>query len=160
MKQLAQAQREVEVCLRLRAPADGARLEGKPDRKEARLLFFSSRGRHTRFDCDWSSDVCSSDLLGRPPLPTESSFGSSSWIFTPSITASRVSVPWSSRSNAFCTARNPLALATATGFAAQRLCGGGGPGGRPRHGGVLGPHAAAPPAGGAVGGGHPHTPPT
>src|SRR5205085_5540477 len=25
--------------------------------------FFSSRRRHTRFDCDWSSDVCSSDLL-------------------------------------------------------------------------------------------------
>src|SRR2546430_9690716 len=25
-------------------------------------FFFSSRGRHTRFDCDWSSDVCSSDL--------------------------------------------------------------------------------------------------
>src|SRR2546430_12432144 len=25
-------------------------------------VFFSSRGRHTRFDCDWSSDVCSSDL--------------------------------------------------------------------------------------------------
>src|SRR2546430_1834068 len=24
-------------------------------------LFFSSRRRHTRFDCDWSSDVCSSD---------------------------------------------------------------------------------------------------
>src|SRR5205085_7337216 len=24
----------------------------------------SSRGRHTRFDCDWSSDVCSSDLVG------------------------------------------------------------------------------------------------
>src|SRR2546430_9872050 len=23
--------------------------------------FFSSRRRHTRFDCDWSSDVCSSD---------------------------------------------------------------------------------------------------
>src|SRR2546430_16751385 len=33
-------------------------------------LFFSSRRRHTRFDCDWSSDVCSSDLLhdGREPL--------------------------------------------------------------------------------------------
>src|SRR2546427_13259713 len=30
----------------------------------ARLFFFSSRRRHTRFDCDWSSDVCSSDLLG------------------------------------------------------------------------------------------------
>src|SRR3989475_9573553 len=29
------------------------------------FFFFSSRRRHTRFDCDWSSDVCSSDLL--PP---------------------------------------------------------------------------------------------
>src|SRR2546430_14412751 len=28
----------------------------------ARIFFFSSRRRHTRFDCDWSSDVCSSDL--------------------------------------------------------------------------------------------------
>src|SRR2546427_5269713 len=27
-----------------------------------RSFFFSSRRRHTRFDCDWSSDVCSSDL--------------------------------------------------------------------------------------------------
>src|SRR5256886_3550191 len=27
--------------------------------------FFSSRRRHTRFDCDWSSDVCSSDLRER-----------------------------------------------------------------------------------------------
>src|SRR5882762_10995951 len=26
------------------------------------LFFFSSRRRHTRFKCDWSSDVCSSDL--------------------------------------------------------------------------------------------------
>src|SRR2546430_5061491 len=26
-------------------------------------FFFSSRRRHTRFDCDWSSDVCSSDLF-------------------------------------------------------------------------------------------------
>src|SRR5688572_32179852 len=25
-------------------------------------FFFSSRRRHTIFDCDWSSDVCSSDL--------------------------------------------------------------------------------------------------
>src|SRR2546430_2761499 len=25
------------------------------------LSFFSSRSRHTIFDCDWSSDVCSSD---------------------------------------------------------------------------------------------------
>src|SRR3989475_6740024 len=28
------------------------------------FFFFSSRRRHTRFDCDWSSDVCSSDLGG------------------------------------------------------------------------------------------------
>src|SRR2546430_16211256 len=27
------------------------------------MFFFSSRRRHTRFDCDWSSDVCSSDLV-------------------------------------------------------------------------------------------------
>src|SRR2546430_13019720 len=35
------------------------------------LFFFSSRRRHTRFDCDWSSDVCSSDLYaarGDPEL--------------------------------------------------------------------------------------------
>src|SRR2546430_12457106 len=37
------------------------------------MLFFSSRRRHTKFDCDWSSDVCSSDLsaltnlAGSPP---------------------------------------------------------------------------------------------
>src|SRR6185369_13926369 len=28
-------------------------------------FFFSSRRRHTRFKCDWSSDVCSSDLRER-----------------------------------------------------------------------------------------------
>src|SRR5256886_8549834 len=28
-----------------------------------RLFFVSSRRRHTRFDCDWSSHVCSSDLV-------------------------------------------------------------------------------------------------
>src|SRR2546430_6984709 len=32
------------------------------------VFFFSSRRRHTRFDCDWSSDVCSSDLLTLPSL--------------------------------------------------------------------------------------------
>src|SRR6266481_3175431 len=26
------------------------------------VFFFSSRRRHTRWNCDWSSDVCSSDL--------------------------------------------------------------------------------------------------
>src|SRR2546430_11618459 len=49
------------------------------------LFLFSSRRRHTRFDCDWSSDVCSSDLYAEyrdrsqafaglaASLPTESS---------------------------------------------------------------------------------------
>src|SRR5690606_5377136 len=34
-------------------------------------FFFSSRRRHTRFSRDWSSDVCSSDLItkARPDTP-------------------------------------------------------------------------------------------
>src|SRR2546430_9023138 len=32
------------------------------DIRYQQFFFFSSRRRHTRFDCDWSSDVCSSDL--------------------------------------------------------------------------------------------------
>src|SRR6266568_8465277 len=31
-------------------------------------FFFSSRRRHTRWNCDWSSDVCSSDLYPLPAL--------------------------------------------------------------------------------------------
>src|SRR5882762_232138 len=31
------------------------------------FFFFSSRRRHTRFKCDWSSDVCSSDLIPSRP---------------------------------------------------------------------------------------------
>src|ERR1022692_5216015 len=30
------------------------------------VFFFSSRRRHTRLQGDWSSDVCSSDLLTKP----------------------------------------------------------------------------------------------
>src|SRR5689334_23385545 len=39
------------------------------------FFFFSSRRRHTRWNCDWSSDVCSSDLafsvpqVSRGPAP-------------------------------------------------------------------------------------------
>src|SRR5690242_15802906 len=33
------------------------------------IVFFSSRRRHTRFTCDWSSDVCSSDLIFKPIQP-------------------------------------------------------------------------------------------
>src|SRR2546430_6255762 len=32
------------------------------------MFFFSSRRRHTSFDCDWSSEGCSSDLI--PPRIT------------------------------------------------------------------------------------------
>src|SRR5260370_4897885 len=35
------------------------------------FFFFSSRRRHTRFKCDWSSDVCSSDLAFQATTPTE-----------------------------------------------------------------------------------------
>src|SRR5688572_31009143 len=39
-------------------------------------FFFSSRRRHTRFDCDWSSDVCSSDLYQKEVVPAlEKEFG-------------------------------------------------------------------------------------
>src|SRR5690242_10832251 len=31
-------------------------------KRVSRIFFFSSRRRHTRLTCDWSSDVCSSDL--------------------------------------------------------------------------------------------------
>src|SRR5205085_5410187 len=34
-------------------------------------FFFSSRRRHTRFDCDWSSDVCSSDLTNADKMLAE-----------------------------------------------------------------------------------------
>src|SRR2546430_3788435 len=48
-------------------PADVAQLiswtkvEGAGGSSIHHVFFFSSRRRHTRFDCDWSSDVCSSD---------------------------------------------------------------------------------------------------
>src|SRR5438034_3634479 len=35
------------------------------------VFFFSSRRRHTRSLCDWSSDVCSSDLTDRSVRATE-----------------------------------------------------------------------------------------
>src|SRR4030066_1050314 len=44
------------------------------------FLFFSSRRRHTRFKCDWSSDVCSSDL-GRPIAEMKREQGEGSALF-------------------------------------------------------------------------------
>src|SRR5256885_10909538 len=35
------------------------------------FFFFSSRRRHTRLQGDWSSDVCSSDLLNAPEMGTQ-----------------------------------------------------------------------------------------
>src|SRR5690606_39968811 len=37
--------------------------DGPGPRRLRRSVFFSSRRRHTRFSRDWSSDVCSSDLI-------------------------------------------------------------------------------------------------
>src|SRR5690606_38458458 len=38
------------------------------------VFFFSSRRRHTRFSRDWSSDVCSSDLMTRQAAPAEQEY--------------------------------------------------------------------------------------
>src|SRR3989454_8114849 len=38
---------------------------------DIRFFFFSSRRRHTRLQGDWSSDVCSSDLLGEFAITDE-----------------------------------------------------------------------------------------
>src|SRR5260370_27002996 len=40
------------------------------------FFFFSSRRRHTRFKCDWSSDVCSSDWLenAKKIVPTAATY--------------------------------------------------------------------------------------
>src|SRR5689334_13602174 len=42
-----------------------------------RGFFFSSRGRHTSWNCDWSSDVCSSDLVQLPDVGAEVTAGES-----------------------------------------------------------------------------------
>src|SRR5256886_17494054 len=56
------------------------------------FFFFSSRRRHTRFDCDWSSDVCSSDLLGDQGCVTLP-LGRRSPNFRPERVASRLPDP-------------------------------------------------------------------
>src|SRR5438477_9428825 len=42
------------------------------------FFFFSSRRRHTRLTCDWSSDVCSSDLPCRATRRCSSAWPTSS----------------------------------------------------------------------------------
>src|SRR6266480_800880 len=51
------------------------------------LFFFSSRRRHTRLTCDWSSDVCSSDLHAGANWVA---WGDTAWIF-PAIRALKAS---------------------------------------------------------------------
>src|SRR5205085_4231892 len=63
-------------------------------------FFFSSRRRHTSFACDWSSDVCSSDLLRRqaadrgeglqagPSIPPVKAFSAVSGLATKSFSLS------------------------------------------------------------------------
>src|SRR5438309_8042847 len=51
--------RDREETLRPR----GCTASNAGDRVSRLSFFFSSRRRHTRWNCDWSSDVCSSDLL-------------------------------------------------------------------------------------------------
>src|SRR5260370_36778889 len=47
------------------------------------FFFFSSRRRHTRFKCDWSSDVCSSDLLSLPLRGLVAATWDSDWALIP-----------------------------------------------------------------------------
>src|SRR5574341_14358 len=100
---------------------------------EGVLMFSSAPTAPARLvgPCMQEASSCTTpSALGRPPYPTESSFGSSSWIFTPSTAASSGSAPCRIRSNAFWTARSPLPLEMITGLAAQREVGGRGRGGR------------------------------
>src|SRR3712207_7204427 len=59
-------------------------------REKRRIIFFSSRRRHTRYWRDWSSDVCSSDLLG---------WGGSPVVCDPPSGASREEVTWMEHPN-------------------------------------------------------------
>src|SRR5260370_23175637 len=58
---------------------------GSPQRRQGnadnQCFFFSSRRRHTRFKCDWSSDVCSSDLRSSPGAAAKSDSFVEIWRF-------------------------------------------------------------------------------
>src|SRR5207248_6389265 len=69
------------------------------------FFFFSSRRRHTRSYGDWSSDVCSSDLLEIPnsPLGQMSTFGSSrSYAMASELYAATMSVFYEEIGRASC----------------------------------------------------------
>src|SRR5260370_370428 len=54
---------ECSESIKFRALRATARGLGAKVLAPGHFFFFSSRRRHTRFKCDWSSDVCSSDLF-------------------------------------------------------------------------------------------------
>src|SRR2546430_12961631 len=66
-------------------------------------VFFSSRRRHTRFDCDWSSDVCSSDLDITPGTATQLAFAQQ-----PSTTVAGVAISPAVQVTALDAAENPV----------------------------------------------------
>src|SRR6266705_6462443 len=72
------------------------------------LFFFSSRRRHTRSYGDWSSDVCSSDLLGTDP-------GTNALTATASISGSVESVRFTATGQAEAVLRNVI-IYTTEGF--------------------------------------------
>src|SRR5882762_7708232 len=51
------------------------------------FFFFSSRRRHTRFKCDWSSDVCSSDLTAWVPAEGSVAGPLINWYELPAVSA-------------------------------------------------------------------------
>src|SRR3989449_3872477 len=59
------------------------------------LFFFSSRRRHTRCSRDWSSDVCSSDLV--PHLFGATAFREASWPIASVVWAAERPIPWAYR---------------------------------------------------------------
>src|SRR5438034_4805666 len=59
------------------------------------FFFFSSRRRHTRSLCDWSSDVCSSDLTReRSTVCSSNSPGASDIISVPGTSQSASNTIW------------------------------------------------------------------
>src|SRR2546429_1712579 len=64
------------------------------------FFFFSSRRRHTRCSRDWSSDVCSSDLVGFLAAiwirrrSTEGSSDAFAWPMAASLLCAPVVYPW------------------------------------------------------------------
>src|SRR2546430_11022563 len=59
--------RACEVFVDNGASAEFHTVEWYARAKAVSVSRFSSRRRNTRFDCEWSSDVCSSDLPSRLP---------------------------------------------------------------------------------------------